>query len=157
MNTMAQGYGQQLLRSVKDLPKWTEASIAFAQDGTVTSLCNVGADASGRVRVANLEKQGIPYYALHNHTSNEMLSPPDVWVLIKHQNMRGIGAYGNGGALFTCEKVYGYDYDKARDWYNAIKAKYPLYSDESEAGQAQRIEFALELVNRGKEVGLRFI
>lgn len=156
MNTMAQGYGRQLLRCVKDLPKWTEASIAFTQDGTVTSPCHVGADAGGRVRAATLDELGTPYYALHNHASNGMLSPPDVWMLIKHTNMRGIGAYGNGGALFTCEKVYGYDYDKASALFRALKAKFPLYTEESDAGQAQRIEFALELIKNGETVGLHF-
>lgn len=156
MNTMAQSYGRHILQSVQECPKWTEASVAFSQDGKVTSLCNVGADANGHVLVANLEEPGTPYYALHNHASNGMLSPPDIWVLIAHPNMLGIGAYGNRGTLFTCEKVYGYSYEKAKNFYQKLKTKYPLYNEKTKAGQVQRIEFALELMKNGKTVGLHF-
>lgn len=106
-----------------------------------------------RVQVAKLD---VPYYALHNHASNSILSPEDIEQLIKHKNMCGIGAYGNGGALDTCEKVYGYNAEKADNWYAKLVNKYPLYRVGTNEGLAQRIEFALELRKDGAKFGLHF-
>lgn len=35
--------------------------------------------------------------------------------------MQGIGAVGNAGALFTCEKVFGYSQKNAEGWFKALK------------------------------------
>lgn len=99
------------------------------------------------------------YYSLHNHPSNGILSPEDIQQLIKHPQMQGIGAVGNAGALFTCEKVFGYSQKNAEGWFKALKKKYPLYKGESgkiEDALAQRIAFAEELRRDGAKYGLVF-
>lgn len=63
----------------------------------------------------------VPYYSLHNHPSNGILSPEDIQQLIKRPQMQGIGAVGNAGALFTCEKVFGYSQKNAEGWFKALK------------------------------------
>lgn len=72
---------------------------------------------------------------------------------------RRIGAVGNAGALFTCEKVFGYSQKNAEGWFKALKKKYPLYKGESgkiEDALAQRIAFAEELRRDGAKYGLIF-
>lgn len=149
MNTQARGYGQAVLREVMDRPVGTEATLSFAADGSAT-LGVVGQDAQTKVAVQNMD---VPYYALHNHASNAELSPEDVYALMLRDNMRGIGAYGNGGALYTCEKVFGFDAKKAKMWYTALEKKYPRYKKDL----AQRLEFAKELRENGKKYGLHFV
>lgn len=151
-NTTLQEYGRAVLREVMDRPVRTEATLSVAADLSKT-VGVAGVNAAAKVKVQDMD---VPYYALHNHASNAMLSPEDVWSLIKYPNMRGIGTYGNGGALFTCEKVYGYNEGKAKNFYQNLKAKYPLFQDKTKEGQAQRVEFALELMKNGKTVGLHF-
>ena len=66
---------------------------------------------------------------------------------------------GNAGALFTCEKVFGYSQKNAEGWFKALKKKYPLYKGESgkiEDALAQRIAFAEELRRDGAKYGLVF-
>ena len=99
------------------------------------------------------------YYSLHNHPSNGILSPEDIQQLIKRPQMQGIGAVGNAGALFTCEKVFGYSQKNAEGWFKTLKKKYPLYKGESgkiEDALAQRIAFAEELRRDGAKYGLVF-
>ena len=101
----------------------------------------------------------MPYYSLHNHPSNGILSPEDIQQLIKRPQMQGIGAVGNAGAMFTCEKVFGYSQKNAEGWFKALKKKYPLYKGESgkiEDALAQRIAFAEELRRDGAKYGLVF-
>ena len=101
----------------------------------------------------------VPYYSLHNHPSNGILSPEDIQQLIKRPQMQGIGAVGNAGALFTCEKVFGYSQKNAEGWFKALKKKYPLYKGESgkiEDALAQRIAFAEELRRDGAKYGSYF-
>lgn len=89
----------------------------------------------------------------------EILSPEDIQQLIKRPQMQGIGAVGNAGALFTCEKVFGYSQKNAEGWFKALKKKYPLYKGESgkiEDALAQRIAFAEELRRDGAKYGLIF-
>lgn len=88
-----------------------------------------------------------------------ILSPEDIQQLIKRPQMQGIGAVGNAGALFTCEKVFGYSQKNAEGWFKALKKKYPLYKGESgkiEDALAQRIAFAEELRRDGAKYGLVF-
>lgn len=88
-----------------------------------------------------------------------ILSPEDIQQLIKRPQMQGIGAVGNAGALFTCEKVFGYSQKNAEGWFKALKKKYPLYKGESgkiEDALAQRIAFAEELRRDGAKYGLIF-
>ena len=88
-----------------------------------------------------------------------ILSPEDIQQLIKRPQMQGIGAVGNAGALFTCEKVFGYSQKNAEGWFKTLKKKYPLYKGESgkiEDALAQRIAFAEELRRDGAKYGLVF-
>lgn len=92
-------------------------------------------------------------------TPSAILSPEDIQQLIKRPQMQGIGAVGNAGALFTCEKVFGYSQKNAEGWFKALKKKYPLYKGESgkiEDALAQRIAFAEELRRDGAKYGLVF-
>ena len=114
--------------------------------------------ASGKMQVASPELS-VPYYSLHNHASNDILSPEDVQRLIKYPNMKGVGAVGHAGALYTCEKVYGYNLERARNWFKSLKQKYPLYkgnTDDLEEALAQRVAFAEELRRDGVKYGLIF-
>lgn len=91
--------------------------------------------------------------------AKDILSPEDIQQLIKRPQMQGIGAVGNAGALFTCEKVFGYSQKNAEGWFKALKKKYPLYKGESgkiEDALAQRIAFAEELRRDGAKYGLVF-
>ena len=153
-NTAAQGYARDLLTKVKDLPLGTEATVSFTEDGQCS--WEVGDLKEMRVKVKDLQ---VPYYSLHNHASNGILSPEDIQQLIKRPQMQGIGAVGNAGALFTCEKVFGYSQKNAEGWFKTLKKKYPLYKGESgkiEDALAQRIAFAEELRRDGAKYGLVF-
>lgn len=153
-NGKAQGYARELLRKVQNKALGTEAIVDFTADGYVRY--SVG--ASGKMQVASPELS-VPYYSLHNHASNDILSPEDVQRLIKYPNMKGIGAVGHAGALYTCEKVYGYNLERARNWFKSLKQKYPLYkgnTDDLEEALAQRVAFAEELRRDGVKYGLIF-
>lgn len=153
-NGKAQGYARELLRKVQNKALGTEAIVDFTADGYVRY--SVG--ASGKMQVASLELS-VPYYSLHNHASNDILSPEDVQRLIKYPNMKGVGAVGHAGALYTCEKVYGYNLERARNWFKSLKQKYPLYkgnTDDLEEALAQRVAFAEELRRDGVKYGLIF-
>lgn len=153
-NGKAQGYARELLRKVQNKALGTEAIVDFTADGYVRY--NVG--ASGKMQVASPELS-VPYYSLHNHASNDILSPEDVQRLIKYPNMKGVGAVGHAGALYTCEKVYGYNLERARNWFKSLKQKYPLYkgnTDDLEEALAQRVAFAEELRRDGVKYGLIF-
>lgn len=153
-NGKAQGYARELLRKVQNKALGTEAIVDFTADGYVRY--SVG--ASGKMQVASPELS-VPYYSLHNHASNDILSPEDVQRLIKYPNMKGVGAVGHAGALYTCEKVYGYNLERARNWFKSFKQKYPLYkgnTDDLEEALAQRVAFAEELRRDGVKYGLIF-
>lgn len=153
-NGKAQGYARELLRKVQNKALGTEAIVDFTADGYVRY--SVG--ASGKMQVASPELS-VPYYSLHNHASNDILSPEDVQRLIKYPNMKGVGAVGHAGALYTCEKVYGYNLERARNWFKSLKQKYPLYkgnTDDLEEALAQRVAFAEELRRDGVKYGLIF-
>lgn len=154
VNGKAQGYARELLRKVQNKALGTEAIVDFTADGYVRY--SVG--ASGKMQVASPELS-VPYYSLHNHASNDILSPEDVQRLIKYPNMKGVGAVGHAGALYTCEKVYGYNLERARNWFKSLKQKYPLYkgnTDDLEEALAQRVAFAEELRRDGVKYGLIF-
>lgn len=153
-NGKAQGYARELLRKVQNKALGTEAIVDFTADGYVRY--SVG--ASGKMQVASPELS-VPYYSLHNHASNDILSPEDVQRLIKYPNMKGVGAVGHAGALYTCEKVYGYNLERVRNWFKSLKQKYPLYkgnTDDLEEALAQRVAFAEELRRDGVKYGLIF-
>ena len=153
-NGKAQGYARELLRKVQNKALGTEAIVDFTADGYVRY--SVG--ASGKMQVASPELS-VPYYSLHNHASNDILSPEDVQRPIKYPNMKGVGAVGHAGALYTCEKVYGYNLERARNWFKSLKQKYPLYkgnTDDLEEALAQRVAFAEELRRDGVKYGLIF-
>ena len=153
-NGKAPGYARELLRKVQNKALGTEAIVDFTADGYVRY--SVG--ASGKMQVASPELS-VPYYSLHNHASNDILSPEDVQRLIKYPNMKGVGAVGHAGALYTCEKVYGYNLERARNWFKSLKQKYPLYkgnTDDLEEALAQRVAFAEELRRDGVKYGLIF-
>lgn len=153
-NGKAQGYARELLRKVQNKALGTEAIVDFTADGYVRY--SVG--ASGKMQVASPELS-VPYYSLHNHASNDILSPEDVQRLIKYPNMKGVGAVGHAGALYTCEKVYGYNLERARNWFKSLKQKYPLYkgnTDDLEEALAQRVAFAEKLRRDGVKYGLIF-
>ena len=82
-----------MLEKVKDLPVGTEAMVNFTVDGKSTGYF-VGGQTKMTVKPQDLN---VPYYSLHNHPSNGILSPEDIQQLIKRPLMKGIGAVGNAG------------------------------------------------------------
>ena len=154
MNLQAQEHARNILRSVQNMKVGTESTISFSLDGKeVVSACGTVGDM--RVRVQNL---ATPYISLHNHASNDILSPEDIRTLIKYENMRGIGAVGNNGSFFTCEKVFGYDKKKAARWFSFLESKYPQYKGGESLDEAirQRTAFANELQRDGVKYGFLF-
>lgn len=151
-NTAAQGYARDLLTKVKDLPLGTEATVSFTEDGQCS--WEVGDLKEMRVKVKDLQ---VPYYSLHNHASNGILSPEDIFQLAKHDNMKGIGAVGHDGALHTCEKVFGYKKENFNRWMDGLLEKYPLYQSQDankvETALKQRIDLANELRQDGDKHG----
>lgn len=155
VNGLAQEYAKGVLEKVKDLPVGTEAMVNFTVDGKSTGYF-VGGQTKMTVKPQDLN---VPYYSLHNHPSNGILSPEDIQQLIKHPLMKGIGAVGNAGALYTCEKTFGYSTQSADEWFRRLRKKYPLYKgggEDSETILAQRIAFAEELRRDGAKHGLVF-
>ena len=155
VNGLAQEYAKGVLEKVKDLPVGTEAMVNFTVDGKSTGYF-VGGQTKMTVKPQDLN---VPYYSLHNHPSNGILSPEDIQQLIKRPLMKGIGAVGNAGALYTCEKTFGYSTQSADEWFRRLRKKYPLYKgggEDSETILAQRIAFAEELRRDGAKHGLVF-
>ena len=155
VNGLAQEYARGVLEKVKDLPVGTEAMVNFTVDGKSTGYF-VGGQTKMTVKPQDLN---VPYYSLHNHPSNGILSPEDIQQLIKRPLMKGIGAVGNAGALYTCEKAFGYSTQSADEWFRRLRKKYPLYKgggEDAETILAQRIAFAEELRRDGAKHGLVF-
>ena len=92
------------------------------------------------------------YILLHNHASNDILSPEDILALIRHDNMVAIGAVGNKGALFTCEKVFGYNREKAVSFYQGVWGQYP----EMHVNLEQRFQFMQSFMEGAEKYGLHF-
>ena len=129
--------------------------VNFTVDGKSTGYF-VGGQTKMTVKPQDLN---VPYYSLHNHPSNGILSPEDIQQLIKRPLMKGIGAVGNAGALYTCEKTFGYSTQSADEWFRRLRKKYPLYKgggEDVETILAQRIAFAEELRRDGAKHGLAF-
>mgnify|MGYP000609351915 FL=1 len=153
-NGKAQGYARERLRKVRNKALGTGAIVDFTADGYVRY--SVG--ASGKMQVAS-PGLSVRYHSVRDHASNNILRPEDVQRLIKNPNMKGVGAVGHAGALYTCEKVYGYNLARARNWFKSLKQKYPLYkgnTDDLEEALAQRVAFAEELRRDGVKYGLIF-
>ena len=74
----------------------------------------------------------------------------DYSLLLRDDNMVGIGVVGNLGKLFTCEKVFGYNKSNALDFWNSLSIKYPDYRTDI----AQRIAFAKEFLEGASHYGL---
>ncbi len=144
MNRKAQGYAREILRNVKELPEGTEAAISFAIDGSLKHVfTGTGPDMS--VAIRGMQR---PYILLHNHASNDILSPEDILALIRQDNMVAIGAVGNKGALFTCEKVFGYSKYNAWILFDELQKKYDL------GDVSQRFAFMDALRQKGEKYGL---
>lgn len=146
MNAKAQTYAQNLLRSVLGKPDATEATVSFSADGQDV-LYDIGSGTEASVGVIRMKK---PYFSFHNHPSNMMPSPEDYNVLIRDDYMVGLGVIGNKGALFTCEKGFGYNSDKALQMWRYLKAKYP----EFQSDLTQRIAFSKEFAKEAPSYGI---
>lgn len=148
MNTQAQAYAREILSSVKGLPEGTEATISFSLDGSLVKRAS-GTTDDMSVSIQDLKER---YVALHNHPSNDILSPEDVAALIRHDNMAALGAVGNKGALFTCEKVFGYNKQKAMGFFQKIADQYPAFRFDLE----QRFSFMKSFEEGAEKYGLHF-
>lgn len=148
MNTRAQAYAREILSSVKELPEGTEATISFSLDGSLVKRA-IGTPDDMSVTIQDLKER---YIALHNHPSNDILSPEDVAALIRHDNMAALGAVGNKGALFTCEKVFGYNKQKAMGFFQKIADQYPAFRFDLE----QRFSFMKIFEEGAEKYGLHF-
>lgn len=148
MNRKAQDYAREILRNVKDLPEGTEAAISFAIDGRLKHVFT-GTGPDMRVTIRGMRQS---YILLHNHASNDILSPEDILALIRHDNMVAIGAVGNKGALFTCEKVFGYNREKAVSFYQGVWGQYP----EMHVNLEQRFQFMQSFMEGAEKYGLHF-
>lgn len=153
-NTRAQEYARELLRKVQNQEIGTEAVVDFTADGHVRY--SIGASGAQRVSSTGFS---VPYYSLHNHASNGILSPEDIQQLIRRPFLLGVGAVGHAGALYTCEKGYGFDATLADEWLKTLAEKYPLYKGSAslpDEALAQRFAFAEELRRDGARYGLTF-
>lgn len=146
MNTQAQAYAREILSSVKGLPEGTEATISFSLDGSLVKRAT-GTTDDMSVSIQDLKER---YVALHNHPSNDILSPEDVAALIRHERMAAVGAVGNKGALFTCEKVFGYNQKKAWLMFDRLQRNYDMRD------LSQRFAFMDALRKEGEKYGLHF-
>jgi hypothetical protein len=148
MNEKAQKFSRTILESVKGMKDGTEATLSFSVDGKSSTTISIGPEGEMRV---NVERMDTPYIALHNHAGNGILSPKDIYELIQSKNMVGIAAIGNAGALYTCEKAYGYS-KSAMALFKHLVIKYPKYRDSFKEQQ----KFMDELLMGGEKVGLHF-
>lgn len=147
MNDQAQEYARKLLRHVKQAPVGTEATVSFAVDGKVSPRWMIGKTANQEVQVQTMD---VPYIALHNHPSNGILSPEDVGALIFHDKMRAVGAVGNAGAFYTCEKVYGFRKSAAMSQFDRLMRMYNIKSTRG------RIDFMQQFIQEAERYGLHF-
>ena len=145
MNSKAQQLGKELLGKVFGKPVGTEAAVAFTVDGKKT-LWEIGDDAATRVQRPHLD---APFYALHNHASNDILSPGDILALIRDDKMRGVGAVGHKGALFTCEKSFSFNKERAEAFFKELGSDYPAYRKDLAQQQAFLEAFMKEAANYG--------
>ena len=146
MNGRAQEYAKDVLRQVKGLPEGTEATLSFSLDGKAVKRA-VGTPGDMRAPVQQMDR---PYIALHNHASNDILSPEDIRMLIQDDKMRAVAAVGNKGAFFGCEKTFGYSRRDAEDVFNKLWRKYDLNDTK------QRFSFMEELKREVERYGLQF-
>lgn len=63
--------------------------------------------------------------------------------------MRGVGAVGHKGALFTCEKSFSFNKERAEDFFRALGAAYAGYRKDLAQQQAFLEAFMKEATNYG--------
>lgn len=66
--------------------------------------------------------------------------------------MRGVGAVGNKGALFTCEKSFSFNKERAEDFFKALGATYSGYKK----GLSQQQAFLEAFMKEAEIYGFTF-
>ena len=102
-------YARGVLKKVQRLEVGTEAVVNFTKDGKCTGYY-VGGQNSMKVKPRRYKCPTTLYITI---PAMVYLVQRDIQQLIKRPQMQGIGAVGNAGALFTCEKVFGYSQKNA--------------------------------------------
>ncbi len=66
--------------------------------------------------------------------------------------MRGVGAVGNKGALFTCGKSFSFNKERAEDFFKALGVTYSGYKK----GLAQQQAFLEVFMKEAENYGFTF-
>lgn len=152
-NSIIYNCRKQLLQRIKEEKVGTEGSVAVSLDSNTTSNVIIG-----NIGNTNIENLNTPYYAIHNHPNNDVLSPGDIlgFTSKKYLNMKGIEAIGNDGkTLFSMVKTDNSDIISYREYLitelEKFKSKYPNLNTDKDYDKM--LDFSLNLFEKGEEYG----
>lgn len=119
-NAEIQNQRYQILKRAQQFEVGTECSNVVRKNGGFAEMIVDG--EYGTVKIKDLDS---PYYGIHNHPDNGVLSLEDLFICLSRNNMVGIECIGNSGnVIYSFVKVSGAD---VIGYTNYLNAKYLEY------------------------------
>lgn len=142
---------KRLLREIKNMDTGIEGSVSFNLDGSEISPIKVG--TYGQTGIYESIK---PYYAIHNHPDNGVLSPPDIYKFLSMKELTGLESVGNNGKICAIVKSSDSNISKYK---NYLERELKQYISENENYKTYSFEllneFSKSLLEEGKKYGFK--
>ena len=143
---------KRLLKAMKDRDVGIEGSISFNLDGSEISPIKYGS-----VDETNIYISTKPFYAIHNHPDNGVLSPGDILNFLNKPKLIGFESVGNSGTVISAivktnsSNVLLYK-DYIRNQLELFKKKFPNYK---ELSIKELNDFSITLLKEGEKYGFK--
>lgn len=147
---------KRLLERIKNEDVGVEGSVSFTLDGIDFSPVSCGSDGATKIY-----KSIKPYYAIHNHPDNGVLSPKDLKVFLNkdlnNNCMIGLESLGNNGtsisSIFRTHSSNSFEYAKYID--NELSKFYTDNPDYKMYSVAKLNELSKKILLKGTEYGFK--
>ena len=134
-NAEIQNQRYQILKRAQQFKVGTECSNVVRKNGGFAETIVDG--EYGTVKIKDLDS---PYYGIHNHPDNGVLSLEDLFICLSRNNMVGIECIGNSGnVIYSFVKVSGADVIGYTNYLNAKYLEYEACKKTNDIERAYKI------------------
>ncbi|MCM1115750.1 MAG: hypothetical protein NC397_09660 [Clostridium sp.] len=141
-----------LLQAMQNEKVGVEGSISFNLDGSEVSPIRYGSYGETKIYISTK-----PFYAIHNHPDNGVLSPGDILNFLNKPKLIGFESIGNNGdvisAIVKTRKSENLLYEKyINSQLELFKRKFPKYS---KVNIQELNDFSISLLKECKKYGFK--